>query len=136
MKRIVEMDLTLDKKGIMLRMMEDFKIEFIENSNRSIRGGSCLYMPLDEKSAGCAIGLYLTEDQAKYGERVGSVSRTTESKFCTFLPNWMSDLDVNFLEDLQDLHDNVDYWLNNGNTFTAFNRYEQIIKNINSNCYL
>jgi hypothetical protein len=134
MKRIVEMDLTLDKKDIMLRMMEDFKIEFIENSNRSIVGKTCSYMPIDEKSAGCAIGLYLTEEQCKCGDNVGSICRATQWELPNFLPTWMLNLDINFLEDLQKLHDEYDFWYNG--KFIAVNRYEQIIENINSNCYL
>ena len=100
----------MTKKQTKEIMLQDFIDQFVVNpdsiSTDSI--GNCAYYPADrEKSPGCAIGMYLSDDVAKKLDNLvaGDITDIFEDGLDYLLPKWMVNVGEVFLEDFQALHD-------------------------------
>ena len=85
--------------------------------------GACSYSPSINHiptSEGCAIGRHLDGDvKIKFDESsYGSISMIAKYNKDAFAlaPQWMQDMDIDFLMDIQVLHDKSDYWNETGLT--------------------
>jgi hypothetical protein len=86
-------------------------------NNRSVMPGriSCLYYPAHSNTPGCAIGAELPKRLSKKLDKSdNSVIKYLLQKFANEFPAWMLDFSPSFLLELQDLHDESDYWDKNG----------------------
>lgn len=103
-------------KEAMQQMLQDFIDQFVKNpESRSKTEKSCTYNPSDPyKSPGCAIGMYLDYDVAekldKYNAPGISSIFNDKNRKC-LLPKWMQQLDIEFLKELQSLHDSSFIWI-------------------------
>lgn len=88
-------------------------------NNRCVDDTQCAYSPLTigkNNSEGCAIGRYLDPELAYQidKERKGlnaSINRVSE---LYSLPEWMKQLDIALLTEVQNLHDEEMYWDSDG----------------------
>lgn len=105
-------------KNQMFWMLQDVISYFGKNpkQNRCIDNikGKCLYNPpIDSKSIGCAIGMYLDNKTASYFDNL--LDTSIIDIFSNFelkakLPKWMQIMPIEFLDDLQTLHDINTFW--------------------------
>lgn len=78
-------------------------------------GGTCKYQPLKETSEGCAIGRFMPKDKSyrDYCDSYGSITEILNIEWLVErLPEWMRKMDLQFLSDIQKLHDSplYEYW--------------------------
>ena len=104
-----------NQKAVMQQMLQDVVTHFSKDpvGLRAIYSfGGCFYTRVLEKSAdniGCAIGMYLTDKQAKEAQGHGYIYEViAENPRC--LPKWMKELNKNFLAEVQILHDKDYFW--------------------------
>lgn len=88
----------------------------------------CRYNPLPNKpnSAGCAIGMYLPKKVCLKLDRIGGVD-TVFYRDPDLLPKWMRDMGVNFLMEVQSLHDVSEFWSEKGLSGIGIERVYHII---------
>jgi len=97
-------------------MLQDVITEFGENplERRSIKeNGLCMYIPPASKpnSKGCAIGMYLSDKAANQIEGSGLINQILIDETLTpYFPKWMLKMDLDFLIQVQELHDGKNYW--------------------------
>lgn len=101
----------MTKKEMMIQMLKDVLDQFGPDPKtyRCIaKNGNCLYNPpKGSLSAGCAIGMYIINTStAKKMDKQGSIPYVSRN----LLPKWMQKVDINFLTDIQDLHDTTNNW--------------------------
>ena len=108
-------------KQIMQQMLQDVIDQFSPNPEelRSASSyGKCTYHPSinKPKSIGCAIGMYIGWESAKaLDRRADTFIRKADTSIrkvinARGIPKWMKKIDIDFLSDLQYLHDNGSYW--------------------------
>ena len=96
--------------------------------------GSCCYSPKTNyipTSDGCAIGRHLDGDvKEKFDFRGGSIYSIKKNVLELFAlaPQWMQDMHIYFLQDIQGLHDNPDYWNETGLSEEGKERVDEIKK--------
>lgn len=106
-------------KEIMHNMLQDIVTHFSKDPKglRSVAGSAltseCLYHPdlsVTPKSIGCAIGMYIGWKTAKEMDYYGFIDDVP----LDMLPEWMRDLNRDFLKKCQSLHDNGFNWDDDG----------------------
>lgn len=91
--------------------------------------GICRYYPQHENQMGCAIGIYMTNENAKIADQIPDSSIIIALKTNPELfPTWFQELDPMFLHKMQQLHDTNSYWNSQGLTETGKAYYQQILK--------
>ena len=104
-------------------MLQDVITEFSDNPSekRSVKNSPnavrCNYNPPTSKplSRGCAIGMYLPVELAAKLDVLSSTSiEDIINDRSDLLPKWLTDMNVNFLQDVQTLHDDSSYWKHDG----------------------
>lgn len=106
----------IQAKNMLNDVVEHFSSNPCKLRSRS-KIGTCLYNPPSYKteSIGCAIGMYLKTGVAKKLDNSGSIVTIFYlPKKKALLPIWMQELDVEFLQDIQQLHDADKNWTKNG----------------------
>lgn len=95
-------------------------VQFYTSENRALSEGTCVYLKT-ENSPGCAIGRHLTPEVQQIFHKIqtedcaGSITSmfdTIETK--SLLPEWMQEMDADFLQRIQQLHDSLEYWNTEG----------------------
>ena len=82
--------------------------------------GSCHYSPKTANkptSDGCAIGRHLSDEvKEKFDFRGGSIYfiKKYALELFALAPQWMQDMDIDFLRNIQGLHDVSDFWNETG----------------------
>lgn len=84
--------------------------------------GNCLYSTPDGKM--CAIGRHLPKSFLKKGFRANVTSLLLN--YPNVVPKKLLDLDAYFLQQVQYLHDDEDFWNEKGLTFEGRQKVEQI----------
>ncbi len=76
---------------------------------------NCLYSPLNKNSDGCAIGRFMKKTDSAFLDKnkIGSII-TVFNKYPERIPLWMKSLGIDFLNVIQLLHDENDYWNEKG----------------------
>lgn len=94
--------------------------KFYNLENRAVIGESpstyaCSYYRT-EKSPGCAIGRHVDLDDCEEKQCSLAISAIVGSCkfFDSLIPNWMKEMDINFLRDIQILHDLRGHWQHDG----------------------
>ena len=109
----------MTKKETMIQMLKDVLDQFGPDPKiyRCIaKNGKCLYNPPERSlSAGCAIGMYIDSDIAKEMDNEGRIDNVPKA----MLPKWMQKINMDFLLDIQSLHDSTSYWAEVGLTITG-----------------
>lgn len=91
-------------------------VQFYTSKNRALSEGSCVYLKT-ENSPGCAIGRHLTPEVQQIFHKIqtedcaGSIKsmfENTETK--KLLPDWMQEMNADFLQRIQQLHDSLECW--------------------------
>lgn len=106
-------------------------------NRRCHRDHGCKYSPenagKEGKSEGCAIGRHLTpEVQKKLDESQGIISDIiTYKSLKQLLPEWMQEMDPDFLDQVQLLHDTSSSWEPNGLSERGKERVNTIINKFN-----
>jgi hypothetical protein len=106
----------------------DYVAEFYNLNNRAeTPAGGCVYHAL-ENSPGCAIGQFLPIDlQRKCFGSIGDIYYYRPEEFNRF-PNWMQEMSVDFLSEVQRLHDYSSYWDENGISEIGQKPYARIVE--------
>lgn len=116
----------------MRKTIEQKRLEFLEDTiayysedvnRRAVNNMRCSYKTEDGKK--CAIGRYISEKKYNSiieGHGVGS------SVVYKLLPKKILDLDIDFLDDIQDLHDQNYHWDKNGLTEKGIDFKNKIIE--------
>jgi hypothetical protein len=93
--------------------------------------GNCFYSPQNSDQTGCAIGRFMTPENAKLADRLGEVDglvyKTMYATHCSLIPEFMLKWEVDFLNNVQRLHDDSEYW-KSGGLSKAGEKYVQEIK--------
>ena len=120
-------DITARRKAF----LEDI-VGFYKLNNRAIiidnvEGPKCVYAPT-QTSPGCAIGRCLPRESEalNYTGLIGSY--LSEGRH---LPDWMREMGVSFLQDMQSLHDNCSCWNESGLSEEGKSRVEWYKTNYN-----
>lgn len=82
------------------------------NSKNRAANTSCVYSPIPDVSEGCAIGRKIKDKQLCAdldAHKHGGYGVSNQSVF-NVLPDELKELGMNFLHDLQRLHDEPAYW--------------------------
>ncbi len=96
-------------------------ISHYNSNNRSYINGSCVYYPT-ENSEGCAVGRLVKDKELCKALGTSSVNNIFSS-----LPDDIKELGHDFLNDLQQLHDNKDNWDGHGLSEKGKNAVERLI---------
>ena len=119
----------------------DFLLDALEYycedpNRRSIDAGQkCCYPPAHKNTEGCAIGRHLSEGDAIYLEDcyVGTIidifNKMKEGIIENVLPEWMSKMNVVFLQSVQNLHDKQQYWDLKSLSLEGKTHHNDIIRN-------
>ena len=112
------------------RVLQDVIDQFSPDprSTRSVGcKGACKYYPPEykPKSIGCAIGMYLPWKKAA---ELDKHTKTGVGNLVDELPKWMKDMNVEFLQNIQTLHDGDDHWLKVGLSVRGMRAVEYICK--------
>ena len=102
----------MDIKERQLAVLED-TVKHYNSTNRSQDGLSCVYYPTD-KSEGCAVGRLI-----KNKELCNTLGSRSVSTAFVHLPKEVKELGVEFLTDLQSLHDTAPFWDADGLTISG-----------------
>ena len=123
-----------NQKAVMQQMLQDVVTHFSKDpvGLRAVNcTGGCFYTRVLENSPdniGCAIGMYLTDEQAEILENgyapIWSVLNNTPQH----LPDWMRKLHFDFLTNLQNLHDFDSYWNKTNISIKGKIKVEEICK--------
>ena len=109
----------IQAKNMLNDVVEHFSSNPTELRSKSSRG--CFYNSQvnKPKSIGCAIGMYISNENAIYlDDHCGSIDAAFDDGYIdnltlySKLPKWMQKMDVNFLSDIQNLHDSDVNWTN------------------------
>lgn len=106
------------------------------NRCKSLNGTYC-YSPISAQmqgfSEGCAIGRYLDPELAyKIDKEVSEKDSSIRNIFGKYpLPDWMTALGVDFLMEIQDLHDYGNYWYSEGLSEEGKKQVRRICKDFN-----
>lgn len=90
-------------------------VHHYNSSNRCVTDSRCAYSPITvgkKNSEGCAIGRWLSPDLALQidNERIGQDSSISDVIDSYLFPDWMKKMDIEFLKELQGIHDNPHCW--------------------------
>lgn len=123
----------MSRIGLLLSTIEYFGVDSEHRRCVSDNGG-CFYSPERSKNSatteGCAIGRLLTPDVQKAFDRSRSSAINTvatDPRLKILMPKWLQNMPVDFLLDVQDLHDNKDYWDKFGLSLIGKGRVQYII---------
>lgn len=104
----------MTKKELLLDTINHYNV-----NNRCVSNGNCRYSPkilgLEGVSKGCAIGRFLDPELAyKIDEENGEIAmeRLIEKDYP--LPEWMRNMSISFLQEIQTLHDIASNWNETG----------------------
>ena len=125
-----------DEKDIHKRrlLFLDDTVAFYTSKNRAVTSeGICLYYATDS-SPGCAIGRYISSDSSF------NFSLKSNVKTCIIfhnLPDWMQEMGMAFLYEVQRLHDEgfefPMFWDERGLNAVGVTTYEELKRNITKN---
>jgi hypothetical protein len=92
-------------------MLEYYSVDPIARRCKN-SAGKCVYSPISPGSEGCAIGRHLPE---RLSAELDDKYRVSNNSVCNVeifrqLPKWMQELGMNFLGDMQALHDDDQSW--------------------------
>lgn len=92
-------------------------VNHFNNKNRSVIYGKhgdkkCLYVPIEGKSDGCAIGRHIADK--KLCEKLDIEGEIGDSNAFCMLPDNLQELGEDFLSEVQTLHDTDINWNDNG----------------------
>lgn len=114
----------MQKRELLVSTVQHYTTE-----NRALVNGVCLYS-CTTNSLGCAIGRFLEPevalafDNVPGGAGIGIIAKMEEYK--QLLPNWMLELGIHFLSEIQKLHDCLYCWDTNGITEEGKHRVSNI----------
>lgn len=105
-------------------------------NNRCVTTAKCTYSPITigkENSEGCAIGRWIDPELAyKIDKEVSEKDSSIRNIFGKYpLPDWMTALGVDFLMEIQDLHDYGNYWYSEGLSEEGKKQVRRICKDFN-----
>lgn len=87
--------------------------QFYNSNNRGILNNVCRYLTSDNKK--CAVGrLFLTEEELKTFNDTFKDKTVADLQCFEALPNYIKELGIRFLEELQDFHDVSCNWSDEG----------------------
>lgn len=119
--------MTVQMKNMLNMVVEHFSkdpknLRAIFTSDLMGYSPSCTYSrkPGIPENIGCAIGMFLSDEVAEILDKNftnTSVENLIESAPYLF-PKWMQEMPIDFLNDLQRLHDDKDYWNLEKNTIS------------------
>jgi hypothetical protein len=93
--------------------------------------GSCFYSPQNSDQTGCAIGRFMTPENAQLADEIGGVDGLIYERmyadYRSLIPEFMLEWEVDFLNNVQRLHDDSKYW-KSGGLSEAGKKYVQEIK--------
>jgi hypothetical protein len=124
-----------------LEFLESTIKYYVENPQRRCnKDGTCFYSPAsvgkEGISGGCAIGRFIDPDLAleldaevKPGFGLGITGVIRRQEYKERLPKWMQKMNIDFLEDVQSLHDDGIYWNDWGLTDAGKRKVDSIKKN-------
>ncbi len=116
-------------------VVEHFSSNPTELRSKSLKG--CFYNPQPNKpkSIGCAISMYISSKNAIYlDDHCGSIDSAFDGGYTdnltlhSKLPKWIQKMDVNFLSEIQNLHDDNVYWTNKTISKESKQKVKKIIK--------
>lgn len=116
--KLTELANTMDIKQKRLEFLNETVAYYSEDVTR--RSKSMTYCYYDGKNAGgctgegCAIGRKLTPEKRAYLDK--EYPNQSVSSVIDELPEYMQDMGVSFLRDIQGLHDNDSFWSEKGLT--------------------
>ena len=107
-----------DIKARQLKFLDD-TVSFYNLGNRAVcHVEGCIYTPRDY-TPGCAIGRWSNTPEKLNG-------RVRNEKNWPYLPKWMQEMSIDFLQDIQLLHDRPRYWTTTGLSREGKIFYKQI----------
>ena len=86
--------------------------------------GACHYYPIHSNTKGCAIGRLLPRNNPIIKKRLNGSVMFKEIKL--YLPEWLLEMNLVFLNSLQSLHDNQTNWDENGLNKIGKQRVDEI----------
>ncbi len=113
-------------KAERLRILDD-TATFYNSNNRALIGRACCYISPDGKQR-CSIGRNVTEKEARLMQANNSSIEHIWAYIPKAIPQKLIDVGIDFLAQLQDLHDCEDYWTSNGLSLMGINKYHLIKK--------
>jgi hypothetical protein len=103
-----------------IKVIQERRLAFLENTmnhynsgNRCFVGDFCQYIPSGPHTEGCAIGRWLDRDSPILDLRLDLRDKAV-SALGDYLPVWMKEMGLDFLRDVQKLHDGLLNWNENG----------------------
>ena len=111
-------------------------VHHYNSGNRCVTDSMCAYSPITvgkENSEGCAIGRYLDPELAlQIDKEVSGKDSGIRNIFGKYpLPEWMTTLGVDFLMQIQRLHDYGNYWYSEGLSQQGKRYVQHMCKNWN-----
>jgi len=101
----------------------------VSPDDECIYGGVCAYIPTPEiESEGCAIGRKLTIEEKELVLENRLNTEGVSEIMRKFKPVNLVGFSLSFLEALQDLHDNLGYWCEEGLNERGKGRFKRMIK--------
>lgn len=99
--------------------LEDTIQYFSDPNKRCVSDfGNCFYSPQDSDQTGCAIGRFMTPENAQLADNLGGADglnyKTMYSIYRSLIPEFMLEWNLDFLDNVQRLHDNSEYWNKTG----------------------
>lgn len=92
----------------------------------------CKYIPAHKNTLGCTVGKRMTKEQQEEWEKVGNsvkdIFEIRNDDDAPPIPIWVNDNSINFLQDMQSLHDLEKFWTEEGLSITGRNKVRNIIK--------
>lgn len=96
-------------------------VQFYTKFNRAIKDGACVYLNEDTNRC-CAIGRYLVSDACIVydNDEVNNLSNTAidtifdNDRLKKLAPKWMQDVNIEYLTNIQQLHDEDSNWTDIG----------------------
>ena len=107
---------TMTREEFLLDMLEYYCVDPFNRRCASYDDGQCKYYPTHEGTEGCAIGRHLSPELAKKLDRYTSsyTSASIDQVDITLLPNKLRLLGIEFLANVQNLHDTAEFWEEKG----------------------
>lgn len=114
-------------------------INFFNSNNRATTPRNfglekCIYSPLGN-NCGCAIGRHLPKELAMQLDELSESDISTifnkHSMLYAQLPTWMKDMQIEFISYVQSLHDNYNFWGENGLSDSGRRMVDRINSNFN-----
>lgn len=116
-------------KAKRLSIVEDVAKHYTStNRAASLETNSCQYAPIEGVSEGCAVGRLIADKElCKLMDTRGCSINSVSQIFSEMVPQELKDLDLEFLRDLQIIHDEPSNWNSSGLSTYGQESIERII---------